>query len=1365
MKNKLLLSFLSCLIIIFSGCGTMDSAFKENLSQVDYLKAKAKLVKYVTSGRINPVSTIQVIFHKDQVPESNVGKVINRNVFQFSPSINGKTTWETRKKLVLTPTIALPAHQSFKGYLDMMLLFGTNKKKIKRIKLKFSTGGQKILSFDHEFVPDSNSQPLRVRLKGNFHFLNQEKIESLQKIIKLYEGSQQLKIKFYKKDSKNFYFTTNPFTRSHKQRVFDLYVPSTALHIKKAIRKKIYLYSISSLRIASITPLVQKKANRIKIAFSSKLDLSKNYNGFIQVRHKRKNGTYKTVKFKMKTQKEALILTGNFLPGHEYKVSILNGITAKNATKLKKAYTRSVHFLDIKSKIVFQHDGIFLPSSNRRKIYFSTINLSKVRLEVKQVFDQNLGFFLQESRLSSKKGRTDLYNYELNRVGITIHKEILKIGKIKNKWLKSELDLSKIFNKHKSGLFVIILKFRKKDALVDKKLLDWSHMSRHKRILKPVILSDLGLIAKRGNSETTVFVTNLIDTKPVSGVIVKAYSYQNQLLDSKITDQSGICDLKTTKAYYIEASYNKHKAILKFSEMELNKSLFNTGGSSAGKSGIRCFSYTERGVYRPGDNINLSLIVRNNNGSFPENHPVSLKFYNPRNRKVSEIINKKSIDGFYNFNLKTLPDALTGNWEARIQIGDRKFYQTVKIETVVPFKLKVNIYPDKKILLPDDHKISFKVESKYLFGTPASGNNTSSKITIKSIAPVFQNYKTYSFFNEARAFTPVTSPKFEAILSSKGQTNVSWNIPEFKNVPGILKTTIESIVFEKGGRQVLKTRTIPYNFYSLYVGVLKPETLNIKTGDTVKIPFIAVNHDGKPVKGKKLTYRIYKNNHYWWWDYSNQVNFRKHFKSNVDTELVKSGSLTTDVIPVTLKITAENSGEMLIEVQNGEDGHCSSFFFSSHSWGSENRGKDADVIQIKTDSKKYTPGSVATATIKSPSVGMILISIEKAGKILNTKWKAVNKGETKLEIPVTKNMIPTAYLSVMLIQPHAQSKNDRPLRMYGIVPLNVEEKSTHLTFNLETPKSTLPESEFDIRIKTSDGKKAQFTIAIVDEGLLDLTGFRTPAPWKFFFQKESLLIRTFDIFSDVIGANWGEIYKVFSIGGGGWEEDERKRQSPVKVKRFKPVALFKGPIETNEKGEYKTSFKMPNYIGSVKVMVVGARGNSYGKRDAKVLVKSPIMIMPTLPRSLAPEDEFEIPVTFFSMEKNVGKVKIDIETKGPITVIDKTEYNLYCNSIEEKMVYFKCKAGKEVGKAKIIIKATSTAYTSKSNTEIAVRPVNPFTSITTSEILKKGKTINLKIPGEVIKGSSSAKLTVSKYPQMNFDHRLKWLIKYPYGCI
>ena len=239
---------------------------------------------------------------------------------------------------------------------------------------------------------------------------------------------------------------------------------------------------------------------------------------------------------------------------------------------------------------------------------------------------------------------------------------------------------------------------------------------------------------------------------------------------------------------------------------------------------------------------------------------------------------------------------------------------------------------------------------------------------------------------------------------------------------------------------------------------------------------------------------------------------------------------------------------------------------------------------------------MARITVKTPTMGKLFFALENSDKIIKTQWIDVTSEQTNLYIKITKNMANTSYANVLLVQPHGQTKNNRPLRMYGVMPLDVIDSDKKIKCLVKVPDTIRPFEEFDIGIDIPDTPEAQLTIAIVDEGLLSLTDYKTPDPFKFFTEKERLNNFTYDNFDNIIGADFGKIYKKFSIGGGIVvdKKEDNKKQLGTKAQRFKPVSMFKGPIKTDKNGHAKVTFKMPAYIGQVKVMIIATQKEKYG---------------------------------------------------------------------------------------------------------------------------------------------------------------------------
>nr|HPR17700.1 alpha-2-macroglobulin family protein [Candidatus Cloacimonadota bacterium] len=454
-------------------------------------------------------------------------------------------------------------------------------------------------------------------------------------------------------------------------------------------------------------------------------------------------------------------------------------------------------------------------------------------------------------------------------------------------------------------------------------------------------------------------------------------------------------------------------------------------------------------------------------------------------------------------------------------------------------------------------------------------------------------------------------------------------------------------------------------------------------------------------------------------------------------------------------------------VTENDNGHSAGQFFWGSYWGNPNIGmQDAGIISLSANQERYNPGEKAEIRLETPANSMMLVSIEKGDQILREYWQKNKGGKTTFEVPITDEMVPNVYCSVSIIQPHDQTDNDRPLRMYGIIPLQVFQASTRQNIKLQAPEVLHPNQKFKCSLQTADHKTTQFTIAVVDEGLLSLTDFASPDAWSEFYQKQMLGVKTFDSYGYVIGANKGDVYKTYSIGGGlAFEKARKKRLNQEDTQRFKPVCLFQGPLFTNNEGFAELEFEMPEYMGAVRIMVVSANGNRYGNAEKTVEVKEDIVLLPTLPRILAPGDKFTIPVEVFATKDQVGKVDVSIQTTGTLHLVDSTVKSITLDTKTSKEITFQAEVPLQVGTAQIVLSAKSADCEVRSTTDIAVRALSARLSHSEMKPCQKGKVITFRVPDDGIPGTNEASVSISRLPKANLTDKLQWLIRYPYGCV
>lgn len=1355
-------SLLIMLLVVIS-CSEKRDNDQEKL----YDEELSKLISKVTNGKIPSNENIKIWFNEAVVKGDAINKEFDDDVLSIDPSVDGKLFWQNSNLLVFQPEEPFEFRKHYRASLDVKKLSDDFKDKpLEKFNFDFEILGRELFAFKGEVSLKNPKDPNIVNYRGKLTFTEKTDLENVKEAVSLEGNGKDYNVElFSESDGRTFSFISDDIIRDKTTKDFKFILDKNPLDISEDFIEEFQVTTLEELKISSIAKLEDDLTPKVRIEFSDELAFEQNIQGLVNFDNKSN--------LKIQKMGNSILVDGDFEFGKEYKISIEPGIRSKWGTKLKKKFAKLIKFDNKNPQLKFASDGVFLPQSNQYKLQFYTINLKRVHLEVKMVYENNIAEFISSEKLSSNEDRKQAFNGSyINRVGVIIHNETFEISSDKNKSLLSEIDLTDIVKNYQKGLYLIRLNFNPRDILVDGVKDKYRFIEEEGQIYKPIIFSNIGLTCKKSGNKYKIYATDLITGKPLDKVKVRLKSLyrSNKIVSESNTDKKGMASLiEPKKRYYgnlyLEAEKNGERSIIKFYEMQWNLSGFNVGGVDELKSGIKTFIYSDRGVYRPGDEINLSVIARHVDKDFPDNHPITLSLFNPQRKKVYELTNKKNIDGFYCFNIKTKDSDPTGNWRADFHIGNDKFSHIVKIETVVPYRLKVKINPEHKKLLWNHKKLNFDVQSNYLFGNPASDLPVEVELEIDNINKHFPNFTNFIFSNPSVDFKKIKKSIFKGNLNENGKKEISWEIPTFSNLSSALNIKVTATVTEKGGRPNKTWINIPVEPYSQYVGIQPVKYGYVKTGSDVEFPVILVDVDGKPVVGKTIKYRIYRNSKHWWWHYGKDR--RLKYKTDYNTILVKEGSLTSNKEHTNIKFVPIDNGEYLVEaIDESGTGHTAGIFFSAYRYGrGQGKDKNAGTLALRSDKEKYFVGEKAKISFPAPKEGSILFTIEKWNSILEEKWyNPTGDDEMVIEVPLTKEMVPNAYVSISIIQPHAQTLNDRPIRTFGVLPLLVEDKETKHFIDIKTSSQFRPKEDFVIDLQTSNHKQTQFTIAVVDEGLLDITQFKTPDPWSYFFKKIRLAVNTYDIFSQIIAANIGDVFKTFSIGGD-LDYRESQLQPEKSKKRFKPVSLFKGPLMTDQKGRASVKFKMPNYVGSVRIMVIGANKNSYAKAEKAVPVKSELMVLPTLPRVIGPGEKFTIPVSVFAMKDNIGKVNVKVKTEGPITIQNNETKSLVFNLADDKDCYFDITAREEVGQAKVSIIANSDKYTANYDVDIMVRPTSPRIYNSLDNKTAKGDYLNITIPNDGIKGTNRATLTLSNFPNINFGHRLKWLIHYPYGCI
>jgi uncharacterized protein YfaS (alpha-2-macroglobulin family) len=1335
---------------------------------------------------VSTTAPLDLYFRDPVVPGHMAGTVLDKNPFEFEPAVEGRAKWITQRQLRFIPDGRLPAGRAIEGTLHGKVAFG-EQKNVNDFHFSFKVAEQEVLSYDAGFVaaPEEKNS---VRYVGTITFAEPVDVEAVGKDLALSGPSGRVEVKVTRAETPSeVSIRSGIVTRTQQGKEFTLSLPARYTAGGETWEQAVFLPGIDVFRVLAHMDMTEEGADKPTYAFRFNDPIKKDVDlsGYVTVEP--------AVEYDMRTRDKYLLLHGDFQPGIEYTITIAENFPSVFGTKTQHEYTDKFSLSNVKPEVVWLDDGVFLPTSNEYKLQFKSVNVRRVRVAVWEIFPQNIGFFIQSNQLVDRSdearrlGRSRFGYRDLPRVGEEIYNQVLDITQESNRWVKTQLDLTPVFEGKKNSVFTVRLMFDINDLVgtctndrgeAGEGVLYYEASNYYENpcqygyyysrgsMEKLLISSDIGLTVKKAEDGLHVFATDVLTARPVKGLSLGLYTAQNRLVATKRTDGDGYVHFEEDGSYVL-GSHSSGIALLNERHPSWQLSNFDVGGGAGGQKGIDVFMYTDRGVHRPGDTVHLAAIVRTNRSAPPERQPILLEVKDPRGQVVHRARTNSGPNGHVYFPIETSQSDPTGNWLAELQVADEKFTKVLRIEMAKPNRLKVEVEVPEKIP-PGEESLEGTITCRYLFGAPGANLEATVKVALAPRDFRADDYRDFIFTSPLRKLDPRTQEAFAGKLNADGVASFDWKLPDLGEAPGLVRAEVKTRVYEKGGSVVEHgTATTIYPF-TAFAGVKSPfEYGSARVGENYALPVIAVNDEGKPVAGHRIRVTEYVNRSHWWWHYDQRD--RKDFRRMSDTYHVATYTYQSTSIPIMHQMSVEDYGQHFIEVADLTSGHETGLFFYASEWGRP-PGEEAErnYLQITSNENVYNVGDQVTLSFDTPSEGMALFTLEQGRRILGREWKPVSAGQTTFSFELTEETMPNCYATISLIQPHNQNTNDLPMRLYGLKTLYVEDVTSRLPLEMTAPEELRPKQEFTVDVTSRAPEPATYTIAVVDDGLLDLTGFVTPSPWDHFFEKIRLGVATTDNYDEIIGVLFPDIDRYFSIGGGVFAEivlPQVQRRERTEAQRFKPAVLFAKPITIRPGKTVKTPFTMPNYVGSVRIMVVGASGHSYASLEQTVPVKQELMLLPTVPRVARPGDRFSLPVSVFANDDAIDKVNVSLELSANLTAEGPRSIQVPFEKPGEQDIAFSVQVGDAVGADTATVLAVSGRFNADYAVHLPVLSPNPHYTEVTDTMVSEGAPVTLVPVKFGLEGTNAAKIAFSRMPDIQMDKRFSYLIRYPYGCL
>ena len=1056
-------------------------------------------------------------------------------------------------------------------------------------------------------------------------------------------------------------------------------------------------------------------------------------------------------------------IEGNFYDVQTAELKIKKGLPGLYGGILHFDFEQEVIFVNLDPSITFSDkQGIYLMRTGLKNLDVNAVNISEAEIEVSQIFKNNILHFLNQNAgyYYNYDYDDDYYRYyreyHAGNYGKELYHENVKLAERKN-WLQNfSVNLDHALNVKYKGIFIVNVRSAKDRWITDSKILS---------------LSDLAIITKTANDQINVFVNSLSEAEPVPDVQINIISSNNQSILSGTTNSDGIIEFndvrEKTEGFtprLVTAEKDGDFNYIDLNQTMIETSRFDVGGVYEYSPDYNTYIYSERNLYRPGDKVNLSGIVRNKTIKVVKEIPIIVKIITPTGKTFGEFKKTLNDQGSFELAFEMPVYAQTGEYVAEVYSGPKDLLGSYRfsVEEFVPDKIRVLLKGNKEDAYPGD-VLSVDINAEFLFGAKASGLKYEAAFQYSHRSYYSENYPQFDFSNSSASNTTIKNAFRDGTLNQEGSAEVKDTLPGELSSKGIIVGNTHISVFDLTGRTVNRFQQFKIYPQNYFIGIKAPGYY-FSTNENLKYKIIAVNEKDKMISNFNAKATLIR---YEWQSVLKKDKSGRYYYDSDEKE-IKEWEKQIDLSGSSKDFTFNVSNSGRYQLRISKEGKNEYVFDDFYAWGWRSSTASSfavnkeGLIEIVADKKSYEPGEDAKILFTTPFSGKMLLTIERNG-IYSYRYIDVKSKSTEVEFQMTEDYMPNVYITATLFKKHTIDNSSPFMVGHGFASLKVEKKLNQLSVKIIAPEKIKPLSKQEVTIKTNSESNIYVTLAAVDEGILQIKDYKTPDPYSYMYGKRSLKVDSYDLYKLLLP----EIVTLKSPGGDGYEEESREiqtRTNPIATKRFKLLALWSGIKKTSSDGTVKVTLDIPQFNGEIRLMALAYSGSRFGSAEEHIKVSDDIIIEPEIPRFLAANDSLASTVTLINTTSSNANVKVSLKVEGPLSVSTAKTQSVTIKPNSTQQVKFGIKTWNEVGAGKITFETSGFANV-KEQIEIGVRPISPLFVESGSGSIKAGQNIEVKIPSGYLKGTQNTTLTISRFPAIKFAKHLKYLVGYPHGCI
>lgn len=1298
-------------------------------------------------------------FNKDIVSTAALNSWDSTQYVTFEPAVRGKFKWTAPNELVFSPVAGFGAATSYKAQLTELIAEKADKEKkyeVSKEPIGFHTPYLQLVETESWWTlsPETSRPEARVRLNFNYPVNARQVAEKL----KILSGDRALEYRLLPSPDESS--VTVALTNAGKG---ENEIP-VSITLDKGIKVQNTKYSSQEVltKVMSIPSPLHLEVVDIKTGFEN----NEGYARIVTTQELDKESIAKsfTINPEATVQTEptenGFIIRGAFSETETYVLQINTTLKGMLGQTLDEPASRDLFLGKMPAAISFANKkGLYLSTKSSRNVGVQIVNVPKVQVRISKLYANNILHYMRNNRSNEyayvgddwePTGNFNYYEDDRNLLSDVIVNKMVETQNLSKTNGVSALNIALPDDNKRQGVYLVSVNSEEQ-----------FYLGAHKLIS----ISDIGLIAKQGKDELWIFANSIKTNEPIADLELTLVSSNNQTVHTFKTDGDGIAHVDKLgekapgfKVAMITASTEDDFNFLLLEDSQVLTSRFDVEGARDNASGYQVFIYGQRDIYRPGETMHFNTVLRTQDWKTAAKVPLKLRLLTPNGREFRTWRKTTNDQGAVASEIPLDAGVLTGTYVLEVYNANEVLLgsQAVSVEEFMPDRIKVELSGGAKDYT-SGQKVALTATATNLFGPPAGNRTYEMSFQLQRKGFSAKAFPEYTF--DIPAETTFERDSRQGKTNEQGQAREEFALSQGLQDIGVLEGKVYVTVFDENGRPVNRLQRFDVYTQPVFYGIRLPDSY-VGTNAPVPVDIVGVVKSGALQNGAVASIEVVR------LEYQTVVEKkydRLQYTSRKSEKLVYSNKLTLAGGKGTFRYVPTVSGEYEVRVKRPGASHytLANFYAYGHgytqysSFEVSNEGR----VLMETDKEKYKTGESAKVLFKTPFDGRLLVTVER-NNVLEQHILTTEKKAAELTFKITEKHLPNVFVTATLIRPLDAS--DMPLTVaHGFQPVVVEDTERKLPVSVTAVEKSRSKTKQQISIKTEPN--AEVTLAVVDEGILQIKNSKTPDIYGHFYQKRALEVTSYDLYAQLFPEL--TVSATSSSGGDGY--DLERRINPLSNGRTELVSFWSGHLKANSSGEVTFNVDIPQFSGDLRIMAVAYKDHAFGSASRNMKVADPIVISAGLPRFLSPGDELVLPVNVSNTEAKPTTATVSLQLSGPLSAgAASITQTVTIPGGKESRAMFSLKAATAIGIGKVIVKVNAFSETFVNQTEISVRPASPLLKTSASGVIAGGQQGAIDLRSSFIPPTSSSQVVLSRSPLVQGGGKaLSTLLGYPYGCL